>query len=164
MPHATNFSFINPTAADPANQRFGWVKAESLDQFPQTNTHGPWSAYGRGRAATWTVNFNLDQPESGRAALRVALAGVNGLNRLPVAVNGHAVGAIGDGGPDNARLRNTDTIRYNSDKGLWQERTLRFDAALLRPGGNTMTFTVPGGDLSSGVVWDYLRLELADNH
>ena len=164
VPHATNFSFINPTAADPANQRFGWVKAESLDQFPQTNTHGPWSAYGRGRAATWTVNFNLDQPESGRAALRVALAGVNGLNRLPVAVNGHAVGAIGDGGPDNARLRNTDTIRYNSDKGLWQERTLRFDAALLRPGGNTMTFTVPGGDLSSGVVWDYLRLELADNH
>ena len=23
-----------------------------------------------------------------------------------------------------------------------------------------MTFTVPGGDLQSGVVWDYLRLEL----
>ena len=26
-----------------------------------------------------------------------------------------------------------------------------------------MTITVPGGDLQSGVVWDYLRLELADN-
>ena len=23
-----------------------------------------------------------------------------------------------------------------------------------------MTLTVPGGDLQSGVVWDYLRLEL----
>jgi hypothetical protein len=23
-----------------------------------------------------------------------------------------------------------------------------------------MTFTVPAGDLQSGVVWDYLRLEL----
>ena len=26
-----------------------------------------------------------------------------------------------------------------------------------------MTFTVPGGDLQSGVVWDYLRLELDEN-
>jgi hypothetical protein len=27
-----------------------------------------------------------------------------------------------------------------------------------------MTFTVPGGDLQSGVVWDYLRLELDETH
>jgi hypothetical protein len=27
-----------------------------------------------------------------------------------------------------------------------------------------MTFTVPDGDLQSGVVWDYLRLELDENH
>ena len=26
-----------------------------------------------------------------------------------------------------------------------------------------MTFTVPAGDLQSGVVWDYLRLELDEN-
>ena len=98
------------------------------------------------------------------AALRVALAGVNGLrNGLPVAVNGHDVGALGDGSnPDNPRLLNTDAIRYNTDKGLWQQRTLTFDAKLFRAGDNTMTFTVPAGDLSSGVVWDYLRLEFAD--
>ena len=64
--------------------------------------------------------------------------------------------------PDNPRLINTDAIRYNTDKGLWQQRTLKFDAKLLRPGDNTMTFTVPAGDVSTGVVWDYLRLELAD--
>jgi hypothetical protein len=29
---------------------------------------------------------------------------------------------------------------------LWQERTLRFDAALLKLGENEMTFTVPGGE------------------
>jgi len=46
-------------------------------------------------------------------------------------------------------------------RGLWQQRTLKFDAALLKPGVNQMTFTVPAGDLQSGVVWDYLRLELA---
>jgi hypothetical protein len=26
-----------------------------------------------------------------------------------------------------------------------------------------MTFTVPAGEVSSGVVWDYLRLELDEN-
>jgi hypothetical protein len=26
-----------------------------------------------------------------------------------------------------------------------------------------MTLTVPGGDLQSGVVWDYLRLELNED-
>ena len=28
--------------------------------------------------------------------------------------------------------------------------------------GATMTFTVPAGDVTTGVVWDYLRLELND--
>jgi len=164
VPHAENLSFVNPDAKDSANQRFGWVKGESLDQYPQTNTRGPWAIYGRGRTTVWTVKFNMDKPAPGRAALRVALAGVNAITQLAVTVNGHSVGAIGDGkNADNARLITTNTIRYNSDKGLWQERTLRFDAALLKPGENEMTFTVPGGDLQSGVVWDYLRLELDEN-
>jgi rhamnogalacturonan endolyase len=95
----------------------------------------------------------------------VALAGVNGISQLAVSVNGQSAGAIGDGSSaDNARLLTTNTIRYNSDKGLWQERTLRFDAALLKSGENEMTFTVPGGDLQNGVVWDYLRLEFNENH
>ena len=116
-------------------------------------------------AAIWTVKFNLKKPVQGQASLRVALAGVNGISQLAVTVNGQSAGAIGDGGTvDNARLLTTNTIRYNSDKGLWQERTLRFDAALLKPGENEMTFTVPGGDLQSGVVWDYLRLELDETH
>ena len=41
---------------------------------------------------------------------------------------------------------------------------MKFDAALLKAGENDMTLTVPGGDLQSGVVWDYLRLELDENH
>ena len=38
----------------------------------------------------------------------------------------------------------------------------KFDAALLRTGENTVTFTVPAGDVTTGVVWDYVRLELND--
>jgi rhamnogalacturonan endolyase len=165
VPHATNLSFVNPEAKDPANQRFGWVKAESLIQYPQTDQTGPWRVYGRGKETVWTIKFNVDKPEHGVAALRVALAGVDGLrNGLPVTVNGQSVGAVGDASnPDNPHLIQTNAIRYNTDKGLWQERTLKFDASVLKAGENIMTFTVPAGDLQSGVVWDYLRLELDEN-
>jgi rhamnogalacturonan endolyase len=111
------------------------------------------------------VKFDLAQPVAGYAALRVALAGVNGLAQLPVQVNGQSAGAIGDGSnADNGPLVTTNTIRYNANKGLEQERTLTFDAALLKRGENELTFTVPGGDLQSGVVWDYVRLELNEDY
>jgi rhamnogalacturonan endolyase len=165
VPHATDLSFVNPAAKDPANQRFGWVKAESLTQYPQTNQTGPWRVYGHGKETVWTIKFNMPKSSKGTAALRVALAGVDGLRSgLAVSVNGKSIGAIGDASnPDNQRLIGTNAIRYNTDKGLWQQRTLKFDAALLKPGENEMTFTVPAGDLQSGVVWDYLRLELNPN-
>jgi rhamnogalacturonan endolyase len=150
-PHSESRAWINPTAKDPANQRFGWIKAESLQEYPQTNMTGPWRIYGRGRATTWTIKFNLNQPAHGVAALRVALAGAD-TNQLAVGVNGQAAGDI--------RPVSTNALRYNTNKSVWQEQTLKFDAALLKPGENELTLTVPAGDLTTGVVYDYLRLEL----
>lgn len=165
VPTATNLSFVNPEAKDPANQRYGWVKAESLKEYPQTDQSGPWKVYGRGKETVWTIKFNMPKDEQGLAALRVALAGANPpRGGVAINVNGKYAGALGDGSnPDNLRVISTDAIRYNTDKGLWQQRTLKFDAALLKKGENTMTFTVPAGEVSSGVVWDYLRLELDEN-
>ena len=165
MPHATSLAFVNPGAKDPANQRFGWVKAESLDQYPQTNQSGPWAVYGHGDTTVWTVKFNMPETTHGTAYLRVGLAGVNGLRQgLPISINGQPAGSLGDGStPTNAHFINTDAIRYNTDKGLWQQRTLQFDATLLHAGENQLTFTVPAGELSTGVVWDYLRLELNED-
>jgi len=163
VPHALDLSFVTPSAKDPANQRFGWVKAESLDQYPQTDQRGPWAVYGRGRATTWTIKFNVDKAVKGSAVLRVALAGADGGggggsmgSGLEVAVNGHDVGTIVPMG--------TNAIRYNTTKGVWQEINYTFDATLLKPGENQMTLTVPGGDLQSGVVYDYLRLELNEKY
>ena len=164
VPHTENLSFVNPDAKDPANQRFGWVKGESLTDYPQTDTTGPWRIYGRGRATTWTIKFNMEKTEHGQATLRVALAGSDGLaglanpgapGGLAVAVNGQNVGTI--------RTIATNALRYNTDKGIWREYTLAFDATLLKPGENEMTLTVPAGELTSGVVYDYLRLELDEN-
>ena len=155
VPHATNLSFVNPEAKDPANQPFGWVKAESQDQYPNTNTMGPWRVYGRGRATTWTIKFNMDNSPQGKATLRLALAGADGGGGLAIAVNGKPVGTIFPVA--------TNALRYNTDKGIWREYAQPFDATLMHSGQNQMQLTVPPGDVTSGVVWDYLRLELKED-
>jgi rhamnogalacturonan endolyase len=155
VPHSESTAWENPDAKDPANQRFGWVKSETLTQYPQTNTGGPWRTYGQGRANTWTIKFNMDKDEHGQATLRVALAGADGNGGLAVTVNGKEVGAI--------RPLATNALRYNTDRGVWQERSQAFDASLLKAGDNNIQLTVPAGDLDSGVVYDYLRLELNED-
>jgi rhamnogalacturonan endolyase len=158
VPHATNLSFVNPAAKDPANQRFGWVKAESLTQYPQTDQIGPWRVYGRGNATTWTVKFTMPKAATGTAVLRVALAGADGGgpngSGLAIGVNGQGVGAI--------HPIATNALRYNTDKGMWNQYSQKFDGGLLKAGENVVTFTVPAGDVTTGVVWDYVRLELND--
>ena len=156
VPHSENRAWINPEAKDPANQRFGWIKEESPLAYPSTDQTGPWRIYGRGRATTWTIKFNQDEAGKGLATLRVALAGADGNGGLSVAVNGQKVGVI--------RTVSTNALRYNTDKGMWREYAQPFDAALLKPGENQMQLTVPAGDLTTGVVYDYLRLELDENH
>jgi rhamnogalacturonan endolyase len=148
VPHGESMAWLNPKAKDPANQRFGWVREGALGT---TGSEGPWSIYGRGRATTWTIKFNMDRPSQGYAVLRVALAGAD-TNELAVSVNGESVGAIHPMG--------TNALRYNTNKSVWQERDLKFDAAKLKAGENELQLTVPAGELTSGVVYDYLRLEL----
>lgn len=149
VPHVENMDWLNPEAKDPANQPFGWVKT-----LP-TGSPDPWKAWGHGRATTWTIKFNMAEPGRGVATLRLALAGADGAGGLEIAVNGKDVGTIHPIG--------TNALRYNTAMGVWQEQDLKFDASLLKPGENEMTLTVPAGDLTTGVVYDYLRLELDEN-
>jgi rhamnogalacturonan endolyase len=154
-PRGTSQAWLNPEARDPAHQRFGWVKAESLKTYPQTDTTGPWRVYGRGQATTWTIKFSLDHAPKGQAFLRVALAGSDGNGGLAIGVNATKVGTL--------RPTPTNALRYNTNTSVWQELTQRFDAALLKAGENEIQLTVPAGDLTTGVVYDYLRLELQED-
>ena len=54
-------------------------------------------------------------------------------------------------------------ITRHSIRGLWYEREVAFDAALLKPGANALTLTVPAGPVNNGVIYDYLRLELDES-
>jgi rhamnogalacturonan endolyase len=146
-PHGTSTAWLNPEAKDPANQRFGWVKAGTPGQ-------DMWRTIGQGKANTWTIKFNMDKAVQGQATLRIALGGADGGGGLAIGVNGKAVGSI--------RPVATNALRYNTDRGVWHEYSQPFDAALLKGGENELTLTVPAGDLTSGVCYDYLRLELAE--
>jgi rhamnogalacturonan endolyase len=155
VPHSTTTAWLNPAAKDPYNQRFGWVAIPAVNK-------DPWPQWGQGRATTWTVKFNMPKAEKGQAILRIALAGADGGNgtnpsspgSLTIGLNGQEVGTL--------HPVATNALRYNTNKGVWNQYIQKFDAALLKPGENEMTFTVPAGDVTTGVVWDYLRLELND--
>jgi rhamnogalacturonan endolyase len=146
VPHALSDAWKNPAARDPLHQRFGWVRVQRSDT---------WKSIGQGRATTWTIKFKLTESPKGRAALRVALAGADGDGGLAVAINGQSAGVI--------RPKPTNALRYNTDKSVWQECLFMFDAKLLQQGKNEMQLTVPAGQVTTGVVYDYLRLELNED-
>ncbi len=107
-----------------------------------------------GRATPYAIEFDVAgaAPPRGRAVLRVAICG-GGAREIAVTVNDSAVGKID-------RLLVDGAITRHSIRGLWYERELAFDAALLRPGTNTLVLTVPAGPVNNGVIYDVVRLEL----
>ena len=151
VPHSDTEAWKNPAAKDPLNQRFGWVNLPN-------GQDDMWRAWGHGKATTWTVKFNMPAATKGSGILRIALAGADGggpnSSGLAIGVNGQQVGAI--------HPVATNALRYNTNKGVWYQYVQKFDAFLLKPGENSVTFTVPAGDVTTGVVWDYVRLELND--
>jgi rhamnogalacturonan endolyase len=104
-----------------------------------------------GRASPWSIAFDMPDAPHGRATLRVAIAGGT-TSGIAVTVNDQPVGTI--------PIAGDSTVGRNGIQGLWYEREVPFDASLLKAGTNVLKLTVPAGSLTSGVVYDYLRLEL----
>lgn len=107
-----------------------------------------------GRATPYTITFDMNSAPSGTATLRVAISG-NGAERIDVTVNGKPAGSVND-------LIRDGVIPRHGKQGIWHQRELSFNAALMKEGENTLTLTVPAGPLNNGVMYDYLRLELED--
>jgi rhamnogalacturonan endolyase len=110
---------------------------------------------GNGRATPFAVTFDLPDAPRGRATLRLAICG-NGARTIAVTVNDRAAGQValrpGDG-----------TITRHSIQGIWYERELAFDAALMKRGTNVLKLIVPEGLINDGVIYDYVRLELDES-
>jgi rhamnogalacturonan endolyase len=110
---------------------------------------------GRGSATTWTVTFDLPAAPRGKATLRLAICGV-GTRTLMADMNDQSIGSV-------TNLIYNATINRDGIGGLWREHDLVFNAALMKPGKNVLGLTVPAGSLTSGIIYDYIRLELDEN-
>ncbi|MEY2881045.1 MAG: hypothetical protein RLZZ15_3425, partial [Verrucomicrobiota bacterium] len=105
-----------------------------------------------GRATPFAVTFDFASAPRGRATLRLALCGTSA-RTLDITVNGRSAGTIPLGLSDGA-------IARHGRQGLWYERELAFDAALLKPGTNVLKIILPAGPINNGILYDYVRLEL----
>ena len=107
-----------------------------------------------GRATPWTITFNMPQTPAGtgKAHLRVAVAG-NGARQINVALNDQPVGVVD-------HLFVDGSLGRNGIHGVWSEHDVVFDESLLKPGTNVIKLTIPAGSGIAGVIYDYLRLEV----
>lgn len=105
-----------------------------------------------GRATPWTISFDMAQAPHGKAHLRIALASTS-TRQLDVVVNDQPVGKLD-------RLMVDGAIARNGILGVWSEKDVAFDASALKAGTNTLKLIVPGGPMTSGMIYDYLRLEI----
>jgi rhamnogalacturonan endolyase len=106
-----------------------------------------------GRATPWTINFHLDAAPQGSAVLRLAICGVGNNTVIDVSANNQPVTTV-------RGLRYINATSRDGIGGYWTERDITFDASLLKQGDNKIILTVPGGALTNGIMYDYLRLEL----
>jgi rhamnogalacturonan endolyase len=107
-----------------------------------------------GDATPYTITFIMHGVPRGTATLRLALC-AGSAPKLIVSVNGQPAGEV-------ARLNITgdSTLVRHNIQGIWFERELSFNAALMKQGTNTITLTIPSGPLNNGVIYDCVRLEL----
>ncbi len=128
--------------------------------------YAQWALYVR--KPVWTIRFRQDAAASGAATLTLAFASAQPQRgretNLEVKVNGQRI--------DTIHLPKTGTAGYrgSAQDSPWNVRTLRFDAALLRPGMNEITLghaearPFPADGKVTGtvgqVMYDAIRLEV----
>ncbi|HZM05246.1 MAG TPA: polysaccharide lyase family protein [Candidatus Saccharimonadales bacterium] len=126
-----------------------------FEQVPHNENPANTTGQGRGRSTTWSVEFDLPQTPHGKATLRLALCGI-GTRSITVGANDHPLGSV-------TGLVYNATINRDGIGGAWTEKDLAFNAAALKAGHNILTLTIPAGSLTSGIIYDYLRLELDES-
>ena len=148
VPHSTTTAWLNPDAKDPYNQRFGWVATPPSKADP--GVAGLGVAAGRPPGPS---SSTCPKPRRVRPCCAWRWPGQTAA-ACPLASTGRMSAAFA--------LSPPTPLRYNTDRGAWYQYIQKFDASLMKRSANQITFTVPAGDVTTGVVWDYVRLELND--
>jgi rhamnogalacturonan endolyase len=126
-----------------------------FEQVPHSEDTNNITGNGQGRANTWSVTFYLPAALHGKATLRLAICGI-GARSIAATLNDKSIGTV-------TGLTYNATINRDGIGGYWGEHDLVFDASLMSAGGNVLKLTIPAGSLTSGILYDYLRLEVDEN-
>jgi len=126
-----------------------------FEQVPHNENPANTDGLGKGLSTPWSIAFNLPDAPHGKATLRLAICGI-GARTIAATVNGQPIGTVTD-------LVYNATINRDGIGGVWCERDLTFDASLMTAGENVIRLTIPAGSLTSGIIYDYLRLELDES-
>ena len=110
---------------------------------------------GRIKSTTWTIEFDLPTPLSGTATLRLGIAGSRAPRGIEMSVNGKPAGNTGP-------LPDTGVMHRDGIRGAWCERRLAFPAAQLHAGKNLIALRIPAATWVEGVLYDFVRLEVAE--
>lgn len=124
-----------------------WSRDWNYAQPPRPDGRGGW------QPTSWRIRFALPERPAGTAILRLAICGMRG-GPIDVAVNGRAVGSTGP-------LPESGVMHRDGIRGVQIERNIRFDAELLRAGENVIELSKQARTWTDGVLYDYLRLEIA---
>lgn len=107
------------------------------------------------RPTTWKIHFEMPGPGAGQATLRLAFCGTHQGTAVVIRVNGQEIG-------DTGVLPSTSAMQRDGIRAFWIEKCLTFDAGLLHRGRNTVELLSPAQSWSQGVMYDCVRLELAE--
>jgi len=124
-----------------------WSKDWNYVQPPRLGADGKWTG------TRWRITFNMRDVEPGKAMLRLAICGSRG-NSLDVSVNGTGIGSSG-------ALPNSGVMHRDGIRSVETEVDLPFDMSLLARGENHIDITTQAQDWTEGVLYDYLRMEIA---
>jgi rhamnogalacturonan endolyase len=125
------------------------------NENPEARAEPFFGTRGDGRATPFAITFDLPEQPHGKATLRLAICG-GGARVLDVTVNGQPAGQV-------TRLIGDGVITRHGSHGIWYEREVAFDAALMKQGENVLKLIVPAGPVNNGVIYDYVRLELDES-
>jgi len=109
--------------------------------------------YAQAKPGNWNIHFNIGKSYGGDAVLTLGIAGQTNNPTLTVLANGKAVGSY-SGGNSSALYRSA--ILGSS---YHETKIIRFPAALLHVGSNTITLSL--GD-RGGINYDVVKLEIDD--
>ncbi|MGC6398988.1 polysaccharide lyase family protein [Sphingomonas sp. FW199] len=110
---------------------------------------------GNGRATPYRIVFMMPTQGRGRATLRLGICGTGAATTLGFTVNGKETGTL--------QLPGDGVMTRHQIQARWYEFEHSFSGDLLRAGENMLVITCPSGSLNSGVIYDYLRLEMDED-